>query len=75
MTPPSWQDWLSIAQDLALHQNEEQWQAHAERVARALNQAWSDGRRYQDEVLGSKNAVKPREYPEETGCTDLLEVE
>jgi hypothetical protein len=75
VTPPSWQDWLSIAQDLALHQNEEGWQAHAERVARALNQAWSDGRQFQHEIVRSVSVATAREFPEERGCVDLLEVE
>lgn len=76
MTQPPWSYWLSIGKEVVLHANNEQWLAQAERIARACNQAFSDGRAYEQRMGNEARAIdRAREYPEETGCTDLLEVE
>jgi hypothetical protein len=75
MTQPPWSYWLDIGKEVVLHANDEQWLAQAERIARACNQAFTDGRRYQTEVEATEARANVRAYPEETGCVDLLEVE
>lgn len=77
MTQPPWSYWLQIAQEIVLHANDEPWQAQVDRIARAANQAFSDGRAYEQRMGNEARVVKERarEYPEETGSVDLIEVE
>ena len=57
-------DWQALALDIVLH-SDERWQAQRDRIAQALNQAWSDGRRYQAQASTRESERRPARMPEE----------
>ena len=57
-------DWQALALDIVLH-SDERWQDHRDRIAQALNQAWSDGRRYQAQASTRESDRRPARMPEE----------